>query len=84
MTSYCKCIEIFMLQLIFLIMHSCTGYATICSRAMDLFKRALRFFAFVKVHSLSRAQTYLVVNEHHVELSKNSQFVSILRFLKIN
>jgi len=64
-------------------MHSCTGYATIGSRAMDLFKRALHVFAFAKVHSLSRALTYLVVNEPHVELSENSRFLSILRFLKV-
>lgn len=47
---------------------NCTGYATICSRAMDLFKRARHVFAFARVHSLLRAQTNLVVNEQHVEL----------------
>lgn len=62
---------IFMLKVIFYWRpHKCnyTGYAIICSRAMDLFKRALHVFAFARVHSLSRAQTYLVVIEQNVEL----------------
>ncbi len=72
--SDCKCTSnelIFMLKVIFHWRPSkcnCTGYEIICSRAMDLFKRALHVFAFARVHSLSRAQTYLVVNEQHVEL----------------
>lgn len=63
--SDCKCTSnelIFMLKVIFHWTPSkcnCTGYATICSRAMDLFKQALHVFAFARVHSLSRAQTYL-------------------------